>query len=771
MTYREPELPPQKVHYIRESVAPPGPEPFYDNYKEGAPIAIDFGSDTVRAGLTNTSQPCNVFPNIVAKHRDRKSNNTLTLIGNDIYRESVHYPTLRTGAKSPFDGMMITNWDSVESILDYSLEHLGVTSDNGSLNNPVILTEQAAAPFGYRKGMYEILFEAYRAPKVALGIDSLFSFYANSKNRDGLVVSVGNNLTHIIPVLQGKGILTNSKRIEWGGEQQLQFLQKALALKYPYFPTRLTNDHTRNIIQDHGYVAKDYASELSTILDMEVLEKKDVVIQVPVEIAPKRAEKSEEELARQAEKRKEQGKRLQEQAQKKRVENLIQKEKEREYYTSLRETITTLSKSEAERRVLAEDFESVAELHKYIASLERSIKRSRSLETEEPEEEVDPASAWPLAEVPDSDLNDEEIKEKRKQKLLKSNYDARIRMKEEKKREEEERQLYLKEQEEWRKRDLKSWCDAKRLELAQNISDYKQRLKAMDAMKDRKSMAAQQRMKNIADLASEQASGAAAKKRRRNIPTATIDNDPNDTFGSNDADWNAYRDISNASLEEEQEATGAEIARIEQELLDFDPDFHTEDTFAESEKFDWKNLVLHKFIHGPRPNLTLTMQAEGHDPEELMKDPEIIRRNHQVHINVERIRVPEIYFQPQIAGLDQAGIPEIVQNILLRNFDGNFEAGGQLRALMQNIFLTGGGTLLPNFADRLRSEVTSFLPTGAPLNIVKAKDPLLDAWKGMQKWSTSADAKENYVSRKEYDEYGPEYIKEHGLGNVSLRDL
>ncbi|KAM9893631.1 hypothetical protein OXX79_009218, partial [Metschnikowia pulcherrima] len=300
MTYREPELPPQKVHYIRESVAPPGPEPFYDNYKEGVPIAIDFGSDTVRAGLTNTSQPCNVFPNIVAKHRDRKSNNTLTLIGNDIYRESVHYPTLRTGAKSPFDGMMITNWDSVESILDYSLEHLGVTSNNGSLNNPVILTEQAAAPFGYRKGMYEILFEAYRAPKVALGIDSLFSFYANSKNRDGLVVSVGNNSTHIIPVLQGKGILTNSKRIEWGGEQQSQFLQKALALKYPYFPTRLTNDHTRNIIQDHGYVAKDYASELSTILDMEVLEKKDVVIQVPVEIAPKRAEKSEEELARQA---------------------------------------------------------------------------------------------------------------------------------------------------------------------------------------------------------------------------------------------------------------------------------------------------------------------------------------------------------------------------------------------------------------------------------------------------------------------------------------
>ncbi|OBA23649.1 actin-like ATPase domain-containing protein [Metschnikowia bicuspidata var. bicuspidata NRRL YB-4993] len=771
MSALDQELPPQKVHLIRESKASGDAEPFYNNYKEGVPIAIDFGSDTVRAGLTNASEPCNIFPNIVAKHRDRKSNYTLTLIGNDVYRESVHFPTLRTGAKSPFDNLMITNWDSVESILDYSLEHLSITSDNGCLNNPVIMTEAAGAPFTYRKGMYEILFEAYRAPKVAFGIDSLFSFYANSKKKDGLVVSVGNNLTHLIPVLGGKGILTNCKRIDWGGEQQLLFLQKALALKYPYFPTRLTNDHTKNIVCDHAYVAQDYASELSTILDMETLEKKDVVIQVPVDIAPEKAKKSEEELARQAEKRKEQGKRLQEQAQKKRLETLMQKEKEHAYYTELRDTISSLSKNEAERRVIAEEFENVADLHKYIATLEKAIKRSKGLEIEEPEEEVDPASTWPLAEIPDSDLNDEEIKEKRRQKLLKSNYEARVRIREEKKREEEEQQLYLKEQEEWRIRDLEGWCNAKRLELAQCISEYKIRLKAMDAMKDRKSMAAQQRMKNIADLASDQASGAAAKKRRRAGPSATIDNDPNDTFGTNDADWNAYRDISNASLEEEQESTLAEINRIELELLDFDPDFHTEDTFAASEKFDWRNLVLHKFIHGPRPNLTLTMQAEGHDPEELLKDPEIIRRNHQIHINVERIRVPEVYFQPQIAGLDQAGIPEIIQNILLRNFDGIFDVGGQLRQMMENIFLTGGGTLLPNFADRLKSEITSFLPTGAPINVCKANDPLLDAWKGMQKWSSASDAKENYVTRKEYDENGPEYIKEHGLGNVSLREL
>lgn len=766
------ELPPQKLYPLREPVPPNEPEPFYQHYQPDVPIAIDFGSANVRVGLTNSQNPLNVFPTLVAKHRDRKSNQTLTLIGNDIYREGISLNTLKAGAKSPFDGALIANWDYAESILDYSLEHLSVVSNNGCLNNPVIMTEPVGCPLSQRKGMYEILFEAYRAPKVALGIDSLFSFYGRSTKRDGLIVSVGNELTHVIPVLQGKGILLNCKRIDWGGNPALQFLQKTLALKYPYFPSRLSTFHTSNIIQDHAYVLKDYTAELATYLNMENLEKNDVVIQVPVDIVPEKAKKSEEELARQAEKRKEQGRRLQEQAQKKRLEKLIQKEQEFEYYTNLRETLSRLSKSEAERRVQAEEFESMADLSKYIDGLEKSLKKARTQDLDEPEEDINPETAWPLAEIPDSELSEEQIKEKRRQKLLKSNYEARLRAKEEKQKEEEARLQYQKEQEEWRKRDLEDWCLTKRLQLAQLISEYKQRSKLMEAMKDRKSMAAQQRMKTIANLANDLTSSttAASRKRRRNV-NVTIDNDPNDTFGANDDDWNAYRDTSNAALEEEQTETNNEILKLELELLEHDPNFHHEDTFAVSESFDWENLVLHKFIHGPRQNLTLAMQAEGHDPDELLNHPEIIRRNHQLHVNVERIRVPEIYFEPYIAGLDQAGIPEVIQNILLRSFDGNFNIGGQLRAMIENVYITGGVSLLPNFVDRVQSEVMGFLPSGTPFNVTRSPDPIVDPWRGMQKWAQSEDAFHSYVTKEEYEEMGPEYIKEHNLGNVCLRDL
>lgn len=767
----EEQLPPQKLHYLREPQVQNSFEPFYASYKQDTPIAIDFGASNVRVGLVDTPDPHNVFPNLVSRYKDKKLGLNLTLVGNDIFREVNNHSGIRTNAKSPYDGPLITNWDLIENIMDYSFEHLGVQSLTGSLENPVVLSEPVACPLTQRRSMYELMFETYSAPKVAFGIDSLFSFHANSSKPDGLVIDVGSELTHIIPMLQGKGVLLQCKRIDWGGNLALLFLQRLLALKYPYFPTRLSNHHTNHILFDHAYVLKDYPKELSTYLDMDVLENKDVVIQVPVEVAVDKSKKSEEELAKQAERRREQGRRLQEQARKKRLEKLIQKEQEFEYYGQLRETLALLSKTEADRRAQSEEFRDFNDFNKYVDGLEKALRKARSQDVDDgtEDDEPNPELAWPLVLIPDEELSEEQIKDKRRQKLLKANYDARMRAKEEKKREEEEKAQFEKEQQEWRERDLDGWCNAKRLELAQLIAGYKKRIKLMEAMKDRKSMAAQQRMKNIADLANDSAAGG--RKRRKNTASATIDNDPNDTFGANDDDWNAYRDISNANIEEEQEEANAAITRLEEDLMKHDPNFHYEDTLAASETFDWRNSTLHKFIHGPRQSLTLAMQAEGHDPQELANHPEIIRRNHQLHINVERIRVPEIYFQPHIAGLDLAGIPEVVQNLLYRNFDGNFGQGGQLRALVDNIFVTGGGSLVPNFNERLKAEVQSFLPVGTSFNITHARDPIGDSWRGMQKWASSPESQSSYVSKLEYEEFGAEYIKEHGLGNMSLRNF
>lgn len=768
----EEQLPPQELHHLREISVPAHPEPFYQNYQYDVPIAIDIGTSLVRAGLTNSPEPNNVFPSVLARYRDRKALKTLTLVGHDVYRDLA----LKSSIKAPFDGPLITNWDYIEFMLDYSFEHLGAYSDNGRLNNPIIMTEPVACPFAQRKTMYELLYEAYQVPKTTFGIDSLFSYYANTPNfssaSNGLVIGAGNELTHVIPVLEGKGILLQTKRIDWGGNQSQQFLQKLIGLKYPYFPSKLTNTHTTHLFQDHCYILKDYQEELSNYLNMDFLETKDVVVQAAVDIAvnPEK-KKSEEELALQAQKRKEQGKRLQEQAQQKRLEKLLQKEQEFQYYTNLGIELEGWSKTDIQRRMEDEEFEDYDDFKKYVANLEKSIKKGRHEDiSENQNEEIDPNTAYPLAEVPDDQLTEDLIKEKRKQKLLKANFEARQRAKEAKKEEEELKAKYEREDQEWRDRDLDDWCSVKRVQLAELIAKIRDREKILESFKDRKSMAAQQRMKNIADLANDEtgSTAAASRKRRRNA-NATIDNDPNDTFGANDDDWNAYRDITNVSLEEQQADDNENVLKIEEELLKYDPNFNHEDTLAASQKFDWENSVLHKFLHGPRQNITLAMQAEGHDAEEIANHPEIIKKNHQIHLNVERIRIPEVLFQPNIAGLDQAGLGELLDDLVHRRLDGSFSPGGQSYNVIQDVFITGGLSQLPNFTDRIVNDFTSFLPVGTPLRVRKANNPTIDPWKGMQKWASNPENQKHFVTKEEYEEMGPEYIKEHGLGNVCLR--
>lgn len=761
------DLPPQAVHEVTEFTPPTWPDRFYENYQPDVPIALDLGTYNYRVGLTNGPDPNNVFPPLVAKYRDRKLQKLLTLIGNDVLND---FSTLRLSLKAPYDGPLITNWEQFENIIDYLFEYLGVKGNNGGVPNPVILTEPVGCPFAQRKQMYETMFEVYQVPKLALGIDNLFSYYQNSDGRStGLVIGMGNELTHLIPVIQGKGILSQTKRIDFGGNIASQFLAKLLALKYPYFPQKLSSGHTMQMFKDWGYVSPDYREELKTFLDIPELEKNDICLQYPVDVTQfQDKKKSEEALALQAERRKEQGKRLQEQTRIKRQEKLEQKREEYAYYTKLEQENQGVLEAEWLEIIQGEEFTLASEFRKYVNGLHKAIQKADNPD-EEIEDELDPTTAWPLVDIADDKLSADQIKEKRKQKLNKGNWEAREKLKQQKQEEKERQEKFEKEQEEWRQRDLEDYCTTKRLELTRLILKQKENSKLLELMKDRKLAAAQMRMRNITELAHDQLGQNPAQRKRRKNVNVTVDNDPNDTFGANDDDWSVYRDISNTTLEENRARLNDEITKLEETLIKYDPLFTPEDTFAAMLSFNWKDLVLHKFVHGPRPNLSVKLQSEGMDEDEIATHPDIVTKNHQLHLNIERIRVPEILFQPHIAGLDQAGVSEIALDLFNRRLDGNFSPGGNSYQMIQDVFLTGGLCHLPNIQQRITSDLTAVLPVGAPLNVRKAKDCDLDAWRGMRKWANLDDSKLGYITRKEYEEMGPEYIKEHNLGNVMLK--
>lgn len=88
------------------------------------------------------------------------------------------------------------------------------------------------------------------------------------------------------------------------------------------------------------------------------------------------------------------------------------------------------------------------------------------------------------------------------------------------------------------------------------------------------------------------------------------------------------------------------LNKLEELLMEYDPSFAPEDVFEE--RFASKNTIMYRLARDP-----------------LSTDPESAIQS-QIRLNIERIRIPEILFNPNIAGMYQAGISEAISNILCR---------------------------------------------------------------------------------------------------------
>jgi len=197
--------------------------------------------------------------------------------------------------------------------------------------------------------------------------------------------------------------------------------------------------------------------------------------------------------------------------------------------------------------------------------------------------------------------------------------------------------------------------------------------------------------------------------------------------------------------EDEEETTL--LNDYEQQLLKYDPNFLEEHTMN---AYTPKNSFLHYYTNGLGP----------YDPAVGL----LLEQTYQLHVNVERIRVPEILFQPGIIGLDQTGLVETIQDVLKR-----FDAQARQR-LVENILVTGGMAQIPGLIDRLDNSIRSILPfsQGKKLYQVRsAQHCLVDAWRGAAMVTRSSERlRKIAVTRQEYEEYGGGYVKEHGLGNL-----
>ncbi|KAF8588490.1 actin-like ATPase domain-containing protein [Ramaria rubella] len=707
--------------------SPSSPAPTsYESFRgTETPIVIDNGATTLRWGFATFDTP-NCQPNVVSKYRERKTNRPLLIFGDAIELES----GAKAQARTPWEGDVLLNFDALENALDYVFLNLGIDTD--SIAHPVLMTERIAALSHSRSLTSELMFEQYMVPSLTYCLDSLMSLYQNKQpgpsqpySADSLVVSFNTASTSVIPVLNGRGIMSNAKRIPWSTSQSYDYLQKLIQLKYPTFPSRISSSHSSWIFHSVCEFSPDYTTLLRTLRDPLQIRAHERVIQFPFS-APVESEKTEEELARIAERRKEQGRRLQEMAAKQRTEKLLQKENDLAYLTSLKDNKSALRKADWLSRLEAEGFDDESSLDETIKKLDMSVKRARKKEVEGEESVEEPS--FPLADVPDEQLDEEGLKEKRRQKLMKAGFEARMRARREKEREKAQREDEARREHEERERDLHGWAARIRAEHEAAMGKLRDRKRRKAALSDRKSATAQARMKTIASLASEFPTG---KKRRKG--------NGEDTFGANDDDWAVYRKINTTAASSDEEDDLAQLQTLESKLLQYDPSFTPADTY--SALATQRSALVEAF----RPQYD-EADAAGQC---------------RVHLSVERWRVCEPWFNPAMAGVDTAGLGEVLATVLA-----GFDAQQKAR-LVGNVFLTGTPAQIRGLGPRLHATLRPILDPDVPIQLTQAADVGLDAWRGMCAFANQdrESLVKHGVSKLEYEEWGGERIKRWWGGN------
>lgn len=122
----------------------------------------------------------------------------------------------------------------------------------------------------------------------------------------------------------------------------------------------------------------------------------------------------------------------------------------------------------------------------------------------------------------------------------------------------------------------------------------------------------------------------------------------------------------------------------------------------------------------------------------------------------ERFRCPEALFQPSLLDKEPSGIHETIYNAI-KKCDVDLR-----KDLLSNIFLAGGNTMYPGFADRLEMEITDLAPDAIRAKIIEEPTRKHSVWIGgsilASLWAEKCTGNQTWISQREYEETGSSIV-------------
>ena len=137
-----------------------------------------------------------------------------------------------------------------------------------------------------------------------------------------------------------------------------------------------------------------------------------------------------------------------------------------------------------------------------------------------------------------------------------------------------------------------------------------------------------------------------------------------------------------------------------------------------------------------------------------------------VTIGNERFRCPEALFQPELIGIESAGIHKATYNSIMKcDFDIR-------KQLFHGIVMTGGTTMYPGIKDRMQKEIDQLAPYSMKVKVVAPLERKYSVWIGGSILASLSTFQQMQISKQEYNEYGRSiaHRKCWGLKTNSLDD-
>lgn len=238
------------------------------------PVVIDNGTATLKAGFAGSARP-----KVVIGTKIGRTKHTRIMPGGALETEQG-----MSGPSSMFVGRKLDEhrgsfileypmdkghildggWDAMESLWEhlYSKPNINAKTED----HPVLLTEAPLNPRQNRDKVAEIFFETFRAPALFFAPPAVLSLYASGRTT-GVVLDVGEGVTHAVPVYEGFALPHSVTRSDVAGRDVTRQMQLQLRRSGLSFTTTAEADLVKTMKEESCFVTRTPLVDDSTEKD------------------------------------------------------------------------------------------------------------------------------------------------------------------------------------------------------------------------------------------------------------------------------------------------------------------------------------------------------------------------------------------------------------------------------------------------------------------------------------------------------------------------